>query len=147
MIMQPGEIARDYLAAVNKGKQIGILAELNACSKDEIRAVLRTQGVELPQPGRKPAAKTAKEERIATPVCAPARNDGDGETDCHVDLRPPCNDGSLRAAAVDAIAELLAMADGRSDQESASWEFREQVRGVLRMIHVLEREDRDEPEE
>lgn len=55
--MSAGEIVRSYKQAAKPEEQIGILAELNACSVDEIREILLQLGVELPkakkrQPGR-----------------------------------------------------------------------------------------------
>lgn len=44
--MDPGEIARDYNAAINKRKQIGILADLNGCKRQKIIDILRQQGIE-----------------------------------------------------------------------------------------------------
>ena len=47
--------------ATKKGKQIGILADMNGCSREKIREVLRRNGIseaELPgKPGRKPTAE------------------------------------------------------------------------------------------
>lgn len=45
MQMTNEEIVRDYNSAANKSKQIKILAELNAVSPGEIRAVLAQAGV------------------------------------------------------------------------------------------------------
>ena len=55
--MSAGEIVRSYKQAAKPEEQIGILAELNACTVDEIREILLQLGVELPkakkrQPGR-----------------------------------------------------------------------------------------------
>lgn len=55
--MSAGEIVRSYKQAAKPEEQIGILAELNACTVDEIREILLQFGVELPkakkrQPGR-----------------------------------------------------------------------------------------------
>lgn len=55
--MSAGEIVRSYKQAAKPEEQISILAELNACSVDEIREILLQLGVELPkakkrQPGR-----------------------------------------------------------------------------------------------
>ena len=43
-----GEIVRNYRQAKDPKAQIRVLAELNACTKDEIMAVLREAGEELP---------------------------------------------------------------------------------------------------
>lgn len=55
MIMDPGEIAREYTAAANPKKQISILAELNECTEKEIQDILMEKGVIK---GRKKAAET-----------------------------------------------------------------------------------------
>lgn len=44
---QKEEIVRDYKMAKNKSKQIGILADLNLCSRREIENVLAESGIEL----------------------------------------------------------------------------------------------------
>ena len=45
--MDPGEILREYNAAVRKDQQITILAELNCCRPLDIALCLREQGAEL----------------------------------------------------------------------------------------------------
>lgn len=40
MCMTEAEIYRDYRQAKHKNRQIGILADLNGCSKEEIEAVI-----------------------------------------------------------------------------------------------------------
>lgn len=47
MEMTDSEIVRSYKEAAQKNKQIGILAELNDCPKDEIKAILARSGVKL----------------------------------------------------------------------------------------------------
>lgn len=48
MIMTHDEIVADYKQAKHPMKQIGILADLNGVKKDEIVAILRDAGAELP---------------------------------------------------------------------------------------------------
>lgn len=48
MIMTNEEIVRDYRAAKNRTKQIGILADENMCSKREIVEILLEAGEEVP---------------------------------------------------------------------------------------------------
>lgn len=43
MLMSPGEIKREYDQAKYKNKQIGILADLNRCSKEEIKRILEIE--------------------------------------------------------------------------------------------------------
>lgn len=67
MEMTKEEIIRDYRQARYKGKQVGILADLNGCRKSEIVAILRERGVPvkaLPRNRAKPSQegkKTAQE--------------------------------------------------------------------------------------
>ena len=49
MNMTAGEIAAEYRQAKQPLKQIGILADLNCCSKREIVEILRSEGCELPK--------------------------------------------------------------------------------------------------
>lgn len=56
MQMSENEIVRDYRQAKNKGHQVGILAELNLCTKEEIISILKSNGVsqaELPRNRKK----------------------------------------------------------------------------------------------
>lgn len=62
MTMSETEIVRDFRAAKKKREQIGILAELNQCSREQIRDILIRNGIneaELPlKPGRRRATET-----------------------------------------------------------------------------------------
>lgn len=62
MQMNENEIVRDFRTAKKKREQIGILAELNQCSREQIRDILLRNGIneaELPsKPGRKRATET-----------------------------------------------------------------------------------------
>lgn len=53
MEMDKGQILRSYAMAKNKNRQVGILAELNGCTAEEIRECLREQGVVVKTPGKK----------------------------------------------------------------------------------------------
>lgn len=53
MQMSDSEIVRSYKEAKDKRSQVGVLAELNACSKDYIREILQRNGINAPKPGRK----------------------------------------------------------------------------------------------
>ena len=46
MWMTPGEICREYRQAKKKAAQVGILADLNSCSKAEIRDILQRHGIQ-----------------------------------------------------------------------------------------------------
>lgn len=48
--MSDKDIADMYNGAVDRHKQIKVLAELNACSQDEIKTVLARRGIEVPAP-------------------------------------------------------------------------------------------------
>lgn len=49
MVMTNEEIVRDFNQSANRMKQIGILAELNGCTKQDIVAVLVDAGCEVPK--------------------------------------------------------------------------------------------------
>ena len=53
MQLSDSEIVRSYKEAKDKRSQVGVLAELNACSKDYIREILQRNGINAPKPGRK----------------------------------------------------------------------------------------------
>lgn len=57
MQMTDNEIVRSYQHAKNRTKQISILAELNACSKAEIRDILEKNGEEVPHYGNRYTGK------------------------------------------------------------------------------------------
>ena len=57
MQMSDSEIVRSYKEAKDKRSQVGVLAELNACSKDYIREILQRNGINAPKPGRKSATE------------------------------------------------------------------------------------------
>ena len=67
MTMTPAEIAADYRQAKSKLKQIGILAELNACDKETIKRILVDQGEKLPG-NVKPPKPERKQEPEAQPI-------------------------------------------------------------------------------
>lgn len=48
LTMTPEDICKEYRTAKNRVKQIGVLAELNACSKKEIVDILQENGEKLP---------------------------------------------------------------------------------------------------
>jgi len=53
MQMTENEIVKSYKQATKKVQQIGILADLNLCSKKEIRAILEKNGCEVPHYGNR----------------------------------------------------------------------------------------------
>ena len=69
MYMTEGEIRRDYAGAKNKSMQIGILADLNCCTKDRIREILglipcTESPVEIAEPGGNPVEKSVDKDAI-----------------------------------------------------------------------------------
>lgn len=54
MQMSDEEIRRNYRAAANKQLQIGILADLNLCSKEKIKRILEQEEAPEPVPEDKP---------------------------------------------------------------------------------------------
>ena len=69
MYMTEGEIRRDYARAKNKNMQIGILADLNCCTKDRIREILglipcTESTVEIAEPDGNPVEKSVDKDAI-----------------------------------------------------------------------------------
>lgn len=61
MVMDAGQIVREYRAAKHKRHEISVLAQLNCCRESEILAVLEEGGVppkEMPRKKRKPEPET-----------------------------------------------------------------------------------------
>ena len=150
MIMTDYEILRDYQAAKHKNSQIKILADLNGCSSEEIRDILRSQGAEMPKkPGPKkaaPAAATQAEaaRAVRDAVLAVKRN-LDAQEQKQMEEKPaPELDGDYVAirdalptmigqAALSTIGELL-----KECPDANPIHFREQVRGILRVVAEVE---------
>ena len=63
MQMTDNEIVRSYQHAANRTKQISILAELNACSKAQIREILERNGCEVPHYGNRYTGKVKEESK------------------------------------------------------------------------------------
>lgn len=61
MEMSHGEIVLSYKRAQNRRMQVGILADLNQCSKKEIESILLAAGEEVPKGRTKKAVKEKKE--------------------------------------------------------------------------------------
>ena len=69
MQMTENEIRRDYAGAKNKSMQIGILADLNCCTKDRIREILgfipcTESTVEIAEPDGNPVEKSVDKDAI-----------------------------------------------------------------------------------
>lgn len=69
MQMTANEIRRDYAGAKNKSMQIGILADLNCCTKDRIREILglipcTESTVEIAEPDGNPVEKSVDKDAI-----------------------------------------------------------------------------------
>lgn len=130
MTMTKEEIVRDYKAAKTPAKQIAVLADLNVCSRKEIVEILREAGCELPayyhkkkQPELLSASSGSEKREEPVPVvqAKPA---------------PAPKTVSLRHAAIDTIANLLAQTD-----DTNSVDFMENVRGVLALVWMMEQKE------
>ena len=81
MTMTDNEIINEYRLAKAKQKQIGILADLNVCSKREIVDVLARAGEKLPGnfgPRQKPKVEQVPVDKLVPPV-APEQPEPDPE--------------------------------------------------------------------
>ena len=66
MQMTVEEIIRSYTQAKDKSKQIGILADLNGCDKEKIRAILISKGCQMPTKGRPRKTSTSTKRTTST---------------------------------------------------------------------------------
>ena len=66
MQMTVEEIIRSYTQAKDKSKQIGILANLNECEKEKIRAILISKGCQMPTKGRPRKTSTSTKRTTST---------------------------------------------------------------------------------
>ena len=131
--MSDQEIVREYLAAKDPGKQIRILADENLCTPETIRNILRREAVPV---GRK--------EPKAKPEPAPAPEPPEAKSEPKPAIsRDIALSMIVRHAAIEAIAELMAETNKIEGDEL---KFRERVRGVLCLVHTLEKEDLDDAE-
>lgn len=163
-MMTNAEIVAEYRQAASPLKQIGILADENLCTRAEIAAVLREAGVALPGCYRKKkqtaeaaaeteAAAAEPETEAVTEAEKNAETEPEPEAAAEVKTEAPADaalqrladlmlaaddlaEMTVRAAAVDAIAKLLARGD--KDDPDGTYDFREQVRGVLALVREIE---------
>lgn len=66
MQMTVKEITRNYTQAKDKSKQRGILADLNGCDKEKIRAILISKGCQMPTKGRPSKTSTSTKKTTST---------------------------------------------------------------------------------
>lgn len=145
--MTDAEIIREYREAKRPLKQIGILADENQCSRGKIVDILRAAGMELPgqfQKGNTSAAGTGVPSSVGAAVGSDENSTQGKAEDEEADYGPILPALKLagfsewvNAGAVEVIARMMKDSDIAGDQDSATWEFRERVRGVLALVHEL----------
>lgn len=133
MTMTDGEIVASYRQAAHPRKQIQILAELNNCGLDKIKNILRAAGCDIAQ-------RKAKEAASVTPAPKPEETAREIKEKTGISAHGVV----LRCAAIDTIAGLLAQTNATED---SVYNFTEQVRGVLALIHTIEKEEETDPNE
>lgn len=119
MTMTPAEIAADYRQAKTPLKQIGILADLNQCSRKEIVDILREQGCELPKFYAKKESTQAQESKHVEGI---------------VDSSTLFANTVVRAAALNTIEKML-MGDTTGFSDSA---LLDRIRGILQLVREVE---------
>lgn len=143
--MTNAEIIAEYKEAASPLKQISILADENMCARSDIVEILRAAGCELPKiylPKKKTPEAEMKAETEPEPAAAAevkTEAPADAALQRLADLMLTADDladMTVRAAAVDAIAKLLAKGD--KEDPDGTYDFREQVRGVLALVREIE---------
>ena len=127
--MTDEEIVREYKAAKSPLKQVGILAQLNNCSKESIKEILVAAGCELPaqmRPRPKRQHQAAKEPE-PEPETVPM-----SEVVAVRDALPLL----VGECALNVIAEL---AEKFGDSEDDQFYFRHQVAGIMMLYREIER--------
>jgi len=142
MNMTPAEIVADYRQSKTPMKQIGILADLNVCTRQEIVDILREAGEELPKNyQKKPKTEPKTEPEPGIPMKEIVSEQCRESIKAMVDDDDTINASEaipliIRCAAVEVIRKLLGEAGGSSDD---AVDFREQVRGVIELVAEVER--------
>ena len=125
MVDSNERICSEYRTAKSKLKQIGILAELNGCTKDEIKQILVDAGEKLPGnmtvPGQKKAPKPAPATKPETPAEKTAPSPAPALT--------KRNELAIYHQAIATIGDIILLSDrGGCD------DIKEAIRGVLYMV-------------
>ena len=157
MLMSDFEIVRDYKAAAKKGKQIGILADMNGCSREKIREVLRRNGIseaELPgKPGRKPTAEE-------TEIFKPAKKSYTKPEEFRSGKQEPAEEQTKEpeeTVVSKTVEEMLSMEETSEPEpvhvvatevrhevpESVKKACRDRIWGIIQEVAELEREKRE----
>ena len=130
MVMDAGQIVREYRAAKHKRREISVLAQLNCCRESEILRVLEEGGVppkEMPRKRRKPeleAAAAVPETAAAAPETAEAMPDVYAQIAAMIREAEAARQEALRQADAaeeqlrkirEQLEQLAAMSGGTSD--------------------------------
>ena len=158
MTMTNEEIVRDYKAAKAPQKQIGILADLNVCSKKEIVEILREAGCELPAYYTKKPKQEKPEDLGLQYAGSSGATGGSGRHADPVVIIPedPAQEQKIyiapetltaltkaKVAFSDAVRAMLPETDSDEDFEDIDKElFFERVIGMVVMLDALERRER-----
>jgi len=141
MYMSATDIAKEYRTAKSPRAQIGILADLNGCTKQEIADILIAQGETVPKYYQKlhkdPAVlEYAKQRAEAELEFAMQPSEPVPEPE-----PAPAEQITTWEAAVTVIADLLSEIKNVADPErrsSASRDFEMQCRGIMALVQRLE---------
>ena len=145
MYMSATDIAKEYRTAKSPRAQIGILAELNACSRQEIADILIAQGEQVPKYYQKqhkdPVVLEFAKQRAEAELEF-AKQHSEPEPEPEPEPAPePVEPITTWKAAVTVIADLLSEIKNVADPErrsSASRDFEMQCRGIMALVQRLE---------
>ena len=114
MEMSPLQIASEYRTAKNKSKQIGVLAELNACTQRQIAQILQEQGEELPGHWKEKLAKGLKTKPVSDRYLREAIVEAVTPDTSSGAAAPPSPHGAGRSAALSPDRDPASRAGGIS---------------------------------
>ena len=129
MIDSNEKICSEYRTAKNRVKQIQILAELNGCTKDEIKKILIENGEKLPgnmtAPGQKRPPKPAPAKKpVEKPVKKPV--------DDPAPISRAYYSADIRYQAIELIRKTV------NDEHSYAFTL-DRIRAILDMLDAIER--------
>lgn len=148
MTMTPEEIARDYRGSKAPLKQIGILADLNGCTKQEIADVLKEAGLDVPDRFKREPFKLDQQEQETPEIATTEGMENKSEEtepprDIKTDVVSLCDALPIIAehaacrAIERALDDLDEVALDVSNVGHVAIIFAERVRGILMMVDSL----------
>lgn len=129
MVMDAGQIVREYRAAKHKRHEISVLAQLNCCRESEILEVLKACGVPSVEMPRSRRGEKKMENKKTEKTEKPAQSETEAET-----VEPGSDVDGIVAGIEGRIAELVAQRKALLKQLDAIDRAAESITAALEEI-------------